>query len=499
MSATPDPRDPEIANVSARPAAFASAIPETQNEDVVEVATRAEVRGIELVAAGDRYGRARDLFSVWAAPNVSVLNFTIGATMILLGLQLWQAVLVIVAGAVPWVLPGVLAISGPAAGTSGSVITRAMFGIRGNRLVVGFTGWFISAIFLALNWLASSFMGADLLSRNGLDDPVLVPIAVTVVVSAVTVLVAVYGHTLILRTYPAVTIVLGIIFVLVTAFIVPQVDWSYRTAQPLTGVPLWSAITIGFTILASTPLSYSNSPDMARYLPRSTRPSHIIAATALGGALPCIVFTMVGALLATGLTPTAVDAGIESALLTLLPAWLGPLLVLGVVINTVSLNGMTIYTSSMALQAIGVPIRRIPSAIVVGVIGTALTVYLVLATSLLDAVNLMLQFLVIVTGPAMAIFVADIVLRRNRYDGSALFHEERGGRFWYTGGWSIPGMTAFVVGGLGAAVFLSTDVWTGPGSTAMGRLDLSVPVGMLTAAGVYIAARHVVDARVVSS
>ena len=35
-------------------------------------------------------------------------------------------------------------------------------------------------------------------------------------------------------------------------------------------------------LLASTPLSFINSPDIARYLPRSTKPSHIAAATALG-------------------------------------------------------------------------------------------------------------------------------------------------------------------------------------------------------------------------
>ncbi|HEY9324049.1 MAG TPA: cytosine permease, partial [Agromyces sp.] len=116
---------------------------------------------MELVSQSDRHGRARDLFWVWAAPNVSVLNFTIGATMILLGLELWQAILVIVAGSLPWVFPGILAIAGPAAGTSGSVITRALYGVIGNKLVVAFTGWLISAVFLALNWLASSFMGAD--------------------------------------------------------------------------------------------------------------------------------------------------------------------------------------------------------------------------------------------------------------------------------------------------------------------------------------------------
>lgn len=452
----------------------------------VDAPTRPETRGIEVVGPSERHGRARDLFGVWAAPNVSVLNFTIGATMILLGLEIWQAVAVIVAANLLWVFPGLIAIAGPAAGTSGSVISRALYGIIGNKVIIAFTGWLISAVFLALNWLASSFMGADLLAQWGFDDPVLGPVIVTLVVSAITVLVAVYGHALIIRSYTAISIGLLVVFLAVTAFALPTVDWSYRAAEPLTGVPLWSAITIGFTILASTPLSYINSPDIARYLPRETRPSHIIAATALGGAVPGIFFTVVGALITTGLSGAAIDAGIESAILGLLPSWLGPLLVLAVIVNTIALNGMTTYTSSMALQSVGVPIRRIPSAIVVGVIGTALTLYLVMSTNLLDAVNLMLQFLVIVSGPAMAIFATDIVLRRNRYDATDLFDEARGGRYWYTGGWSLPGMTAVVLGGIATAACLSTDVWTGPIAEAMGWIDLSVPVGMIVSALVYL-------------
>ncbi|WP_347346476.1 cytosine permease [Microbacterium sp.] len=457
----------------------------TESDEFVDTASRPETRGIELIGDAERHGRARDLFWVWAAPNVSILNFTIGATMILLALELWQALLVIVAGAVPWIFTGTVAISGPAAGTSGSVVTRALYGVIGNKVIVAFTGWLISAVFLALNWLASSFMGADLLAGMGLTDPVVVPIAVTLVVSAITVLVAVYGHGLILRIYPVVSIALIVVFLLVTAFILPHVDWAYRAPEPLGGVGLWSAVTIGFTILASTPLSYANSPDIARYLPRSTKPSHIIAATALGGAIPCIVFTAVGALLATGVDAVAMDAGIEAALLDMLPGWLGVLLVVGVVVNTVSLNGMTTYTSSMALQAVGIPIRRIPSAVVVGVMGTALTIYLVMSTSLLDAVNLMLQFLVIISGPAMAIFTTDIVMRRNRYDGAELFDQTRTSPFWYAGGWSVPGMSAVVLGGVTTALCLSTDVWTGPISAAMGYIDLSVPLGMAVSAATY--------------
>ncbi|MFC8040988.1 purine-cytosine permease family protein [Paenarthrobacter sp. NPDC057355] len=449
-----------------------------------------EKRGIELIDTTQRHGRARDLFPVWAAPNVSVLNFTVGASLILLGLELWQAFLVIVAGSLPWILTGIVATSGPAAGTSGSVITRAIYGIRGNRLVVAFFGWFISAVFLALNWLASSFMGAELLNQLGFTDPVLAPILVTIAVAAITVLVAVFGHGLILRSYPAVASVLLAIFLLVTAFVLPHARWDFTPAAPLEGAPLWSAMTIGFAILASTPLSYSNSPDLARYLPESTKPSHIVAATALGGALPCIFFTAAGALMATGIDAAANDLGIESALLGLLPAWLGPIFVIGVIINTIALNGMTTYTASMAFQSIGVPIRRIPSAVVVGAIGTALTIYLVMSTSLLEAVNLMLQLLVLISGPTMTVFATDVILRRNSYNGTELFDEKPGSPFWYSGGWHLPGILAVILGAAAASLFLTNPAWTGPIAAATGFLDLSVPVSIVVTAGTYAALRR---------
>jgi len=457
----------------------------TGTEHFVDASTQPETRGIEVIGDSERHGRARDLFFVWAAPGVSILNFTIGATLILLGLEIWQALLVILAASLLWIFPGLIAGSGPAAGTSGSVVTRAMYGIVGNKLFVAFVGWFIGAVFLSLTWLASSFMGADLLRRIGLDDPVWVPIGVTIVVSAITIAVAIFGHGLILRIYPVMAIVLFAIFLLVSAFILPTVDWGYRAPEPLGGVPLWSAITVGFTILASTPLSFINSPDIARYLPRSAKPSHITAATALGGAVPFIVFTAMGVLLATGLKASAFDAGIDVALFDLLPGWVGPLLVIGVIVNTIALNAMTAYSSSMSLQAIGLRLKRIPAAIIVGLVGTALTIYLVLSSSLLEAANLLLQFLVIVSGPAMAIYVVDVLRRKYVYDGADLFDDRRGGRFWYTGGWSIPGISALVLGGLATALCLSTDVWTGAIGQALGHVDLSVPVGMIVAALVY--------------
>ena len=452
--------------------------------DFVDTASRPETRGIELITDAERHGRARDLFFIWAAPNVSILNLTIGATLILLGLDIWQSIAVIVAASLLWVFPGIIAGSGPASGTSGSVVTRAMYGILGNKLFVAFVGWFIGAVFLSLTWLASSFMGADLLRRAGFDDPVWVPIGVTLVVATVTVLVAIFGHGLILRAYPFMAAALFVIFLLVAAFVLPTVDWQYAAPEPLSGAALWSSMTIGFTILASTPLSFINSPDIARYLPRATKPSHIAAATALGGAVPFIVFTSVGVLMATGLSVAAFDAGIDVALLDLLPAWLGPVLVIGVVINTIALNAMTTYTSSMALQAIGFRLRRIPAAIIVGVVGTALTIYLVLSSSLLEAANLMLQFLVIVSGPAMAIFVVDVILRRYAYDGVELFDDHRRRQVLVHRRMGHPRSRPHCCSAASQPRCASRRIsGSGPIAQATGFIDLSVPVGMLVAGG----------------
>ena len=454
-----------------------------------DFATRIETRGIDLIGDAQRHGRARDLFPVWAAPNVSILNFTIGASLILLGLEIWQAVAVILVSSTLWIFPGIVAVSGPAAGTSGSVITRAIYGVIGNRLIVALVGWLIGSVYLALNWLGSSFLGAELVGRLGIGDSIWTLIIVTLVISTITVLVAVYGHGLILKTYGAVSLVLVVIFIAVSAFALPHADLSYVNPEPLTGVALWSSITIGFTLLASSPLSYINSPDLARYLPRSTKPSHIAAATALGGAIPNVLFTTIGVLVATGIGGAIQAEGVEKALLGILPAWLGPVLVIGVVVNTISLNAMTTYTSSMALQAIGLPIRRVPAAVVVGVLGTILTIILVLSTSLLGAVNLILQFVVIVSAPTMTVFVVDVLLRRGRYDGVELFDESRTSRFWFTGGWSVPGMTAVLLGALVTALGLTTEVWSGPIATALGYVDLSVPMGIVVTAVAYLALR----------
>ncbi|MEV0081903.1 cytosine permease [Saccharopolyspora sp. NPDC050642] len=442
---------------------------------------RIETRGIDVVPDAERHGSARELFAIWAAPNVSYLSFVVGATTILMGLGLAESIAVIVAGNLLWFITGFISISGPAAGTTGSVISRAMYGVLGNKVVIAITGWLISALYLALNWSAASVAGIGLAGQLGLPDSAALDAAVICAIAAATILIAIYGHATIVRLYTALTVVLTIVFLVVSALVVVRADWSYAPAEPLTGFSHVVVLAAAFTIVASTPLSYANSPDLARYLPRSTSGTAVTCWAAAGAIVPSIVLTSVGALAATALDMSDPQAALES----IMPAWFAPVFVIAVVVNTMANNGMTAYSAGLCMQSIGVRLPRVPAVLVVGVIGTAMTLFAILVFDFLTAVNTMLELVVVITGPCMAVYATDVVLRRNRYDGVALHDQTRSGPFWYRGGANWAGALATVAGVLAATLCASSSSFVGPVSAAMDGLNLALPVGIIGSAVLY--------------
>jgi purine-cytosine permease-like protein len=138
----------------------------------------------DVIPTAERHGRARQLFAVWAAPNISYLSLVVGA-LILMGLSLWQALAVIVAGNLFWALVGLLAVSGPASSTPSEVIMRAMFGIRGNRLNIAITGSFACVCYLALNWAAASLAAFSLAAGPGAPPGTAAKVAIIVAGTAV--------------------------------------------------------------------------------------------------------------------------------------------------------------------------------------------------------------------------------------------------------------------------------------------------------------------------
>ncbi|ALG09710.1 purine-cytosine permease family protein [Kibdelosporangium phytohabitans] len=448
-------------------------------------ASRVEAHGIDVIGDDERHGRARDLFGVWAAPNVSYLSLVVGGALVLMGLELWQTLVVIVAGNLCWILVGVVAVSGPAAGAPSEVITRAVYGIRANRVVIGVNGWFISVCYAALNWSAASVTAFSLFSRYGLDLDTAGKILVIIGIAAVTLVISVYGHATIVKLYPLLSIVLTVVFAVLASFVLGHTDWTYQPRNTLHGVELWAALAAGLALVASAALSYNNSADFARYLPRTTKPAAVAGWTALGAYIPSVLFTVLGALAATTLDMR--DP--QTALAGMLPEWFDPVFLIAVIIGAIANNAMTIYSAGLAIQAIGIRMRRSRSVLLDGTIGVLLTMYALLVSNFLDAVSSTLQLMVAVLGPMMAIYVADVLLRRNSYDGHALSDETKGGPFWYVGGVNWAGVGALVAGAAPAFACISIpSLYTGFLADAVGGIDLSLPVGLVVAAVTYTVA-----------
>ncbi|MGW2300271.1 purine-cytosine permease family protein [Streptomyces sp. NPDC001809] len=441
---------------------------------------RIEAHGIDHIPDSERHGHPRELFSVWAAANVNYLSLVVGGALVLMGLSLWQAVGVIVVGNLLWALPGLLATSGPAAGAPSEVITRAVYGVIGNRVNNAVGGWLVSVCYFALNLAAAATAAFALVERAGITAGTPVEVAVIVVIAALTLIISVYGHALIVRLYLPITLVLAGVFAVVAFAVLRHADFAYAPAEPARGGELGALLLAGTAMIASGPLSYTTSADFSRYLPRTASKRAIAAWTAFGAFLPSVVVCSLGAFAATAVDMT--DP--QTALQEILPGWFVPLFLLALVLGTIAINALTAYSAGLALQAVGLRVRRSVSVLFDGAVAVALTLYGLLVSNFLDTVSNALQVIIVLSGPLMAIYATDVLLRRCRYDGRALSDETPDSPFWYTGGVNMAGALALVAGVTAAALCVDT-LYTGPVAAALDGIDLSLPVGMAVAAALY--------------
>ncbi|MFJ9774961.1 purine-cytosine permease family protein [Kitasatospora sp. NPDC101157] len=457
----------------------ALSMPSPPSASQPERSGRVEVHGIDHIPETERRGRARELFSVWAAANVNYLNLVVGGALVLTGLSLWQAFAVVVVGNLFWLSTGLLAVSGPAAGAPSEVITRTMYGIRGNRANNAVTGWMISVCYFALNLAAAAVAAFSLVEQVGVTPNTPIKIAIVIAIVVVTLTISVYGHAVIVRLYLPITLALAAAFAVVGYEILRHADYGWSQPQPLTGGGLWAAVLAGVTLIASGPLSYTTSADFSRYLPVTTSPRAVLGWTALGGFLPSVVVGGLGVLGASAVDMTDPQAALQK----ILPGWFNPVFLLSLVVGTIAVNALTAYSAGLALQAVGIRIRRTLSVLVDGAVAVALTLYALLVSNFLDTVSNVLQLTVVLLGPSTAIYATDILLRRNHYDGRALTDETPDSPFWYRAGINPAGTLALAAGVATSALCVDT-LYTGPVAALTG-VDLALPVGTVVSAAVY--------------
>jgi NCS1 family nucleobase:cation symporter-1 len=435
---------------------------------------KVELRGIEHIPDAERYGTVRQLGGMWAGALFNVSNVVYGALVVALGLDLSQAVVVILIANTTWLAVGLASLPGPAAGTTTFTTSRAAFGMNGNR-AVAVCNWMqqvgYEAVDLSLVVLAALALLAKAGVHGGDGLKVVLVLAGALLQSALPLL----GHRSIIRALRVLLIPFAVLFVLLAVLVAGKLHTVH--SHPAA----WSAWFGGLAVaISSSGLGWAvNGSDFSRYLPARTPPGRIVGAVTLAGAVPVTLLMILGAAVAT-VVPSASDpiSGLPHAF----PSWFLVPYLFGVVVQLLAVNALDLYSSGVTLLAIGVPVRRHHAVAVDAVISAAITLAVVLSGSFNTYLSDFLLFMIVWFAPWTAIYCLDHLFRGGRYDTDAL--DGRGDQ--RPGGVHLPGVAAQVAGTVMALCCINTTVWVGPIAKAMGGTDLSVPAGLVVGGGVYL-------------
>ncbi len=433
-----------------------------------------EHNGIEVISEEERTAKPSDLFWPWFAANVSVFGMSYAAFVYGFGVSFAQALIVTVIGVtISFMLCGIIAIAGKRGSAPTMVLSRAAFGVTGQK-VPGVFSWLISIgweTFLAIMaTLATATVFAELGWSSGTTTKILACIAI----AALIVLASVAGYHTIMKMQSILTWLTGAVTILYIALTLKEVDFSQVMSIQSGGMT--SVIGALVMVMTGFGLGWINiAADWSRYQSRDASGSKIVAWNTLGGAVAPILLVFFGLLL-IGSRPD-LQAGIEQdpigTLATILPVWVLLPFLLTAVLALVSGAVLGIYSSGLTLLSLGVNIPRPAAALIDGVILTLGTIWVVFfAQSFLGPFQSFLITLGVPIASWAGIMIADIALRRGDYDEQALF--DPNGRY---GAWdwvSIGTMIGASILGWGLVInnFAEEAAWNNWQGYLLGPLGL---------------------------
>jgi NCS1 family nucleobase:cation symporter-1 len=407
-----------------------------------------EMNGINVISESERKGRPRDLFWPWFAANVSVLGLSYGAFVLGFGISFWQAVIVSVVGIVlSFLACGFISVAGKRGSAPTMVLSRAAFGVNGNKLPAAISwlltvGWETVLVILATLATATVFKQLDWGGGNGTK------VVALIIVVGLTIFGGVMGFDLIIRLQTVITIVTGVATVVFIALVADHIHW-----HTVSGIHSGSAqAVIGALVFVMTGfgLGWVNvAADYSRYLPRRSSGRGVVWWTTFASSIAPIFLVVFGLLLAGSSSSlnSAIQADPIGALATLLPTWFLVPFAIVAVLGLIGGSVLDIYSSGLALLTLGVRVPRYVAALIDGTVMTLGTIYVVFFAHS----NFIVQFqgFLITLGVPIAawcgIMLADIALRRRNYAEPELFTPR--GRYgdirW------LPVLTVVVATGLG--------------------------------------------------
>ncbi len=384
--------------------------------------TTLETNGVNPVSDAERYGTPAGLFPVWFSWNISIFGIALGFYVFSLGLSVIQAM---AAGVLGYILScslvGALAVGSVRTGLPTLTQSRFAFGYYGNKFptIFGYIanmGWKITIISLATTTGADLFanLWPELFAKaNGYPTEACI-FGWFIIVVVLTLSVAIYGYQLILKVEKAIAWITGVMTAVYIVFLFPHMDFSQiNNANAGSFGVFLGGVVMAMTMVGLGFLNYGG--DFARYLPRNTKSKGVIFWTTTGIALPVSVLLILGVLLSASNPELIHKATVEpiAALTSILPMWFYIPFSIVIIISLVSAAMTGIYSSGLALLAMGVPISRALTTLLNGILISLGSFYLMfISDSFLATFQAFLATISVIVGSWGAIELLDFIRQK---------------------------------------------------------------------------------------
>jgi NCS1 family nucleobase:cation symporter-1 len=207
----------------------------------------------------------------------------------------------------------------------------------------------------------------------------LLTFGLVIVIAAISVVVAVFGHQTIkvLETFGAIAFV--VLAAVLFLFLAPQFHWGQGPSASGGDYP--GAFVLGFmTCFALVASWYPFASDYSRYLPESSSTRSVSLWPIVGVTLPMLLLGLFGLLLPTIDAPLAAGQGVLAVISAHAPRWIAVPFFVFVVVGEIWANYLDVYTAGLVSLAMGIRLRRWQAALGCGLLGTALAAYAVLVS-----------------------------------------------------------------------------------------------------------------------
>ncbi|WP_028562918.1 purine-cytosine permease family protein [Paenibacillus pinihumi] len=410
-----------------------------------------------FIPQAERSGSPKELFFIWFASNIGILGVVYGALIVSYQLSFIQSVLAAIVGALSFALVGYLSLSGLKSGGTTFVLSRAVFGVKGN-FIPNLLGWISLIGWLAVNVITGTLTILSLLYLFGFGQSAVLTVISLALFVLLILASSLFGQNMLVKIQTFFTYVFGALTFIILVLLIPKTDWTALLAMSngdwMSG--FLPAISI---IIAGTGISWSiAAADYSAYQNPANSGKKVFSSVTLGAFIPLFFIMGVGILLSTSVPDLVSASNPIQAIGSALPKWITIVYFITAIGGLIPQCIISLKSAKVNMETLNIKVSNKTAIFIHAVIMILIPVYvLFVSEDFLMNFQLFLGILGIGLAAWAAAFMFDYILLRKNAGYAAEQLDAATGRFF---NWN--GVISWLAGVITGFLFTNSPFFSGP-------------------------------------